>query len=79
MLKSLTADGWDALLQMQRTDPFCKAHLQKTIKWQSPTSRGQHFHSCKGTPLQAHVRCWKAISHPSHSQVMEIHHSSRSP
>ena len=24
MPKSLTADRWDALLQMQRTDPFCK-------------------------------------------------------
>ena len=23
MLKSLTADRWDALLQIQRTDPFC--------------------------------------------------------
>ena len=28
--KSLTADQWDALLQMQRTGSFLQAHLQKT-------------------------------------------------
>ena len=28
MPKSLTADQWDALQQMQRTDPFCK-HISK--------------------------------------------------
>ena len=40
MLKSLTADRQDALLQMQKTDPLLQMHLQKTIKWQSPTSQG---------------------------------------
>ena len=29
MPKTLTADQWDALLQMQRTESFLQAHLPK--------------------------------------------------
>ena len=31
--KPLTVDRLDALLQMQKTDPFCK-HIQMSIEWQ---------------------------------------------
>ena len=37
--KSLTADRWDALLQMQHTDPLLQMHVQEATKWQSPTSQ----------------------------------------
>ena len=35
MLKPLTKDRLQALLQMQRTDPFCRHILQASIKWKS--------------------------------------------
>ena len=38
MPKTLTADQQDALLQMPKNRSLLQMHLQKTIKWQSPTS-----------------------------------------
>ena len=34
--KSLTADRWDVLLQMQRTDPFCKCISKRLINGKAP-------------------------------------------
>ena len=36
MPKSLTADRWDALLQMQRTDPFCKCISKRLLNGKAP-------------------------------------------
>ena len=36
MPKSLTADQWDALLQMQRMDPFCKCISKRLLNGKAP-------------------------------------------
>ena len=36
--KPITADCLDALLQMQRTDPFCKCISKRLLKWLSTPS-----------------------------------------
>ena len=44
--KSLTTDRLQALLQMQKTDPFCKQNIQVTIEWESTTTQNWSFHTC---------------------------------
>ena len=73
--KSLKADQQDALLQMQRTDPFCKFISKRLLNGKAPHHKFDTFTHVKGHVSDA----GKQFSHPSHSQVMEIHHPSRSP
>ena len=54
--KSLTTDRLQALLQMQKTDPFCKCISKKTVKWKITKTQGQPLPTCKGTTLQTHHR-----------------------
>ena len=53
-LKSLTADQWDALLQMQRTDPFCKCISKRLLNGKSPHHEFDTFTHVKGL-LYKHV------------------------
>ena len=55
--KSLTADQWDALLQMQCTDPFCKCISKRLLNGKAPHHKADTF-THKGITLQACVRCW---------------------
>ena len=47
-LKSLTADRWNALLQMQKNRSLLQMHLQKTTKWQAPHHEVDTFTHVKG-------------------------------
>ena len=48
MLKSLTSDQWDALLQMQRTDPFCKGISNRLLNGKAPHHEVDTFTHVKG-------------------------------
>ena len=48
MPKSLTADQWDALLQMQRTDPFCKHISKRLLNGKAPHHEVDTFTHVKG-------------------------------
>ena len=54
MPKSLTADWWDALLQMQRTDPFCKCIPKRLLNDKAPHHEFDTFTHVKGL-LYKHV------------------------
>ena len=52
--KSLTADHLDALLQMQRTDPFCKRISKRLLNSKAPNHEFDTFTHVKGL-LYKHV------------------------
>ena len=52
--KSLTADHLDALLQMQRTDPFCKCISKRLLNGKAPHHKFDTFTHVKGL-LYKHV------------------------
>ena len=54
MLKSLTADHLDALLQMQRTDPFCQCISKRLLNGKAPHHKFDTFTHVKGL-LYKHV------------------------
>ena len=54
MPKSLTADHQDALLQMQRTDPFCKCISKRLLNGKAPHHEVDTFTHVKGL-LYKHV------------------------
>ena len=53
-LKSLTADQWDALLQMQQMDPFCKCISKRLLNGKAPHHEANTFTHVKGL-LYKHV------------------------
>ena len=53
-LKSLTADRLDALLQMQRTDPFCKHISKGLLNGRAPHHEFDTFTHIKGL-LYKHI------------------------
>ena len=54
MTKSLTADQWDALLQMQKMDPFCKCISKRLLNGKAPHHEFDTFTYVKGL-LYKHV------------------------
>ena len=52
--KSLTVDQWDALLQMQRMDPFCKCISKRLLNGKAPHHKFDTFTHVKGL-LYKHV------------------------
>ena len=54
MPKSLTADQWDALLQLQRTNPFCKHISKRLINGKAPHHEFDTFTHVKGL-LYKHI------------------------
>ena len=52
--KSLTADRWDALLQMQHTDPFCKHISKRLLNGKTPHHEANTFTQIQGL-LYKHV------------------------
>ena len=52
--KSLTADCWDALLQMQCTDPFCKCISKRLLNGKAPHHEADTFTHIQGL-LYKHV------------------------
>ena len=55
MPKSLTADQWDALIQMQRTDPFCKCISKRLLNGKAPHHKVDTFTHVKGL-LYKHLK-----------------------
>ena len=76
--KSLTADRLEALLQMQKTDPFCK-WISKHL------SNGKHLNMnrtilpCQRTPIQTYHRFQTEVSCSSHIKILDIYSFSGSP
>ena len=65
--KPLTADCIDALLQMQRTDPFCKCISKRLLNSKTPHHEFDTFTHVKGL-LYKHVHgCWKKVPCFGHS------------
>ena len=54
MLKSLTTDRWDALLQMQKADPFCKCISKRLLNGKAPHQEVNTLTHVKGL-LYKHV------------------------
>ena len=52
--KSVTADHWDALLQMQCTDPFCKHISKRLLNGKAPHHKANTFTHIQGL-LYKHV------------------------
>ena len=53
-LKSLTADRLEALLQMQKTDPFCKCISKQLSNWKAPKYETELFTHIRGL-LHKHI------------------------
>ena len=75
--KPLTADRLEALLQMQRTDPFCK-HISKCLLNGKALQHERYFYSCKRITMQAHHGLWKTVSCPHYPKILEVHSLGRS-
>ena len=75
--KSLTADRLEALLQMQKTDPFWKWIPKCLSNGKAPEH--ETLHPCQRTPIQTCHRFRSEVSCASHTQILEVHSSSGSP
>ena len=75
----ITADHLDALLQIQRTEPFCKCISKRLLNGKAHHHEFDTFYPCQRTPIQTRHRCWQEIPHPGYPQILEIHSTSRSP
>ena len=73
--KSLTTDHLDALLQMQRTDPFCKCISKRLLNMaKHPTTRFNTFTHVKGLLYKHCHRCWKEIPCIGYPKTMKVCH-----
>ena len=72
MPKSLTADRLQALLQMQKTDPFCKRKSKQLSKGQALKGETDLFTHIRGL-LFKHNRFWSEILSSGYTQVMEAY------
>ena len=71
--KSLTADRLEALLQMQKMDPFHKHFFKMTVKWKSTKAQGQSLPTCKVIALQTCHRLTPKILGSCNFQDMEMY------
>ena len=71
--KSLTADRLQPLLQMQKTNPFCKRISKCLSNGKAPQHKTDLFYTCKRLTLQTHSRFWSEILSFGYTQVMEIY------
>ena len=75
--KSLSADRLEALLQMQKTDPFCKWLSKQLSNGKTPWHEADLFVHVKGL-LCKHHRLTPKVLGSGNPQGMEIHGISRS-
>ena len=78
MPKSLTADRLEALLQMQKTDPFYKQISKQFSNGKAPKHETELFTHIRGL-LYKHIRFQTEVPCSSHTKILEIHSSSQSP
>ena len=71
--KPLTAECLQTLLQMQKTDPFCKCVSRRLLNGKAPHHEFDTFTHVRGLLYKHIIGCWKEISHLGHSQILEIH------
>ena len=77
--KLITADRLDTLLQMQRTDPFCKCISRRLLNAKAPHHEFDTFTHVKGLLYKHITDAGKKIPCTGFPQIMEVHHSGRSP
>ena len=77
--KPITADCLDALLQMQRTDPFCKCISRRLLNGKAPHHEFDTFTHVKGLLYKHIMDAGKKFLDTGYSKIMEVHHSGRSP
>ena len=70
--KPLTADRLEALLQIQRTDPFCR-HTSKHLFNSKVPQQNRCFYSCKGITVLTCYGLWKTIPCPCYPQILEVY------
>ena len=71
--KPLTVDHLDALLQMQRTDPFCKYISKRLLNGKAPYHEFDTFIHVKGL-LYKHVNdIGKKVPCIGHSKILEVY------
>ena len=56
--KPLTVDHLEALLQMQKTDPFCKHISRRLLNGKAPHHEFDTFPHVKGLFIQTYHGCW---------------------
>ena len=77
--KPLTADHLDALLQMQRTDPFCKCISRRLLNGKAPHHEFDTFTHVKELLYKHITDAGKKIPPLGYPQILEIHSTSGSP
>ena len=77
--KSLTADRLEALLQMQKTNPFCKWISKCLSNGKALQHKTDLFYPYQRPAIQTCHRFRTEVSCSSHTQVLEVHSSSGSP
>ena len=77
--KPITADHLDTLLQMQRTDPFCKCISRRLLNGKAPHHKFDTFTYVKRLLYKHVTDGWQEIPCTGYPQIMEVHHSGRSP
>ena len=77
--KSLTADRLEALLQMQKTDSFCKWISKHLSNGKAPKHETEIFTHCQKSHIQTYHRLQTEVSCSSHTKILKIYSSSGSP
>ena len=67
----MTADRLQALLQLQKTDPFCKRISKRLSNGKAPHETDLFTH-VRGL-LYKHNGFWSEIPSSGHTQVMEVY------
>ena len=72
-LKSLTADRLQALLQVQKTDPFCKRISKLLSNGKASQHKTDLFTHVRGLLYKHVADFWSEIPSFGYTQVMEIY------
>ena len=75
--KPLTVDRWEALLQMQRTDPFRKRISKHLLNDKAPQHETDLFTQVKGL-LYKHIMDSGKVSCPCYPKILEVYSLGRS-
>ena len=76
--KPLTVDRLEALLQMQRTDPFCKCISKCLLNGKAPQHEVDTFTHVKGLLYKHVMDSGKQFLAPHYPKILEVHNLSGS-
>ena len=77
--KPFTVDRLEALLQIQRTDPFCKHISKQLLNGKAPQHEFDTFTHVKGLLYKHVADSGKQIPCPGYPKMLEVHSLSGSP